>query len=326
MRVRGVYVCCLILCVSLLTFGTGQAAETWPDFEKTITVVVPYSAGGGTDLVFRPFVEEMKKHTDANIIVSNISGAGSSKGTNEMLSLPSDGYTLLASGTHTVSATLQGLTDGYKELEGIAGLNWDPFIIAVLKEKPWKTMKDLVDDAQKNPGTISLGNAGMGGATGVASVGLSLAFGKVFNVTPFQGGKDLLANVLGGHCDVGIFSQSEMLANKEQLQPLVILYHSRSKLAELNTVPTLKEAGFENLQVPGGSFRALSVKKGTPENIKKILSEIVKKSYESEAYQTFMKEKGLLPEYSELGELDTYFEALVEAYFPIMTEAGLIKE
>ena len=100
-----------------------QTQETWPDFEKTITLVVPYGAGGGTDLIFRPLVEEMKTHSDANIVVSNIGGAGSSKGTNEVLGLPADGYTLLASGTHTVAATLQGLTDGYKQLEGIAGLN-----------------------------------------------------------------------------------------------------------------------------------------------------------------------------------------------------------
>ena len=179
----------LILLWAPLAFGTGKMEEVWPDPEKTITVVVPYSAGGGTDLIFRALVEEMKKYPDVNFVVSNVSGAGSSVGTNEVLSLPADGYTLLASGTHTVSATLQGLTDGDKQLEGIASLNWDPFIIAVLKEKPWNTMKDLVEDAKKNPGKISLGNAGMGGATGVASVGISLAFGQTFNVTPFQGRK-----------------------------------------------------------------------------------------------------------------------------------------
>ncbi len=310
----------------LATAGASGAADAWPDPEKTITVIVPYSAGGGTDLVFRPLVEEMKKQTDANVLVSNIGGAGSAKGTNEMLNMPADGYTLLASGTHTVAATLQGLTEGYERLEGISGLNWDPFIIAVLKERPWKTMKDLVADAQKRPGKISLGNAGMGGATGVASVGLSLAFGKVFNVTPFQGGKDLRVNVLGGHCDVGIFSQSEILANWDKLHPLVILYSERSALPDLHSVPTLKEAGYENLKVPGGSFRSISVKKGTPEAIKKTLADMVGKAYRSELYQNFMKKNGLLPAYSELGELDTYFQELVDAYIPIMKEAGLLKK
>jgi len=317
----------LAVIVSILPlFGTGQKETGWPDPEKTITVIVPYSAGGGTDLIFRPLVEEMKKFTDANIVISNISGAGSSQGTNEVLSRPADGYTLLASGTHTVSATLQGLTDGYKQLEGIASLNWDPFLISVLKTKPWKSMKDLIDDAKKDPGKISLGNAGMGGATGVASVAINLAFGEVFNVTPFKGGKNLRANVLGGHCDVGIFSQSEIIANSDKLKPLVILYSEHSRLASLASVPTLKEAGYANLDVPGGSFRAISVKKGTPEAVKKKLAEIVKKAYNTTVYENFMTDRGLIPAYYELGDLDSYFDKLVAAYKPILKKAGLLKQ
>lgn len=322
---RGLIVFGLAFLMISLAFVVSQGEEVWPDPEKTISVVVPYSAGGGTDIIFRPLVEEMKKYCDANIIVSNISGAGSSKGTNEMLSLPADGYTILASGTHTVSATLQGLTEGYNQLEGIASLNWDPFIIAVLKERPWKTVNELIEDAQKNPGKISLGNAGMGGATGVASVAINLAFDKSFNVVPFQGGKDLRVNVLGGHCDVGIFSQSEILANMDKLTPLVILYHEHSFLLDLMQIPTFKEAGFENLNVPGGSFRSFSVKKGTPDSVKKKLAEIINKAYNSEAFQDFMKSKGLLPAYYELKDLDNYFADLVKAYTPVMKEAGLLK-
>lgn len=322
---RGLIALGLAFLIISLTFVVSQGEEVWPDPEKTITVVVPYSAGGGTDIIFRAVVEEMKKHCDANIIVSNISGAGSSKGTNEMLSLPADGYTILASGTHTVSATLQGLTEGYNQLEGIASLNWDPFIIAVLKERPWKTMKEIIEDAQKNPGKISLGNAGMGGATGVASVAINLAFDKSFNVVPFQGGVDLLANVLGGHCDVGIFSQSEILANMDKLTPIVILYHEHSFLPDLIQIPTLKEAGFEDLKAPGGSFRSFSVKKGTSESVKKKLAEIINQAYNSEAFQDFMQSNGLLPAYYELEGLDNYFGELVKAYTPIMKEAGLLK-
>jgi putative tricarboxylic transport membrane protein len=306
--------------------ATGQTEVVWPDPENTITVVVPYSAGGGTDLVFRPLVEEMKKDSPANIIVSNIGGAGSATGTNEVLSQPADGYTLLASGTHTVAATLQGLTEGYRELEGIAGLNWDPFIIAVQNQKPWKTLKDLVEAAKSNPGKISLGNAGMGGATGVASVGLNLAFGKSFNVTPFSGGADLLASVLGGHCDAGIFSQSEMLANRDKLQALVILYDQHSALPDLSDIPTMAEAGYGGLNIPGGSFRSISVKKGTPAEVKQKLAAMVRKAYNSAVYQQFMKEQGLLPAYYELGKLDAYFEQLIQAYVPILKEAGLLKQ
>ncbi|HUV07117.1 MAG TPA: tripartite tricarboxylate transporter substrate binding protein [Spirochaetia bacterium] len=306
-------------------YASGKAEATWPDPEKTITVVVPYSAGGGTDLIFRSVVEEMKKASPANIIISNVGGAGSATGTNEVLNQPADGYTILASGTHTVAATLQGLTEGYKEMEGIASLNWDPFIIAVLKERTWNTMKDMIAEAKKNPGKISLGNAGMGGATGVASVGLNLAFDKAFNVTPFSGGKDLLASVLGGHVDAGIFSQSEMLSNKDKLKALVILYSEHSVLPDLKDIPTMKEAGLGDLNIPGGSFRSFSVKKGTPPDVKKRLAAMIKKAYDSKTFQDFMNQNGLLPAYYELDKLDAYFDELVKAYLPILKEAGLLK-
>jgi tripartite-type tricarboxylate transporter receptor subunit TctC len=307
-------------------FGSPQEEVAWPDPQKSITVVVPYAAGGGTDLIFRQVVEEMKKASGATIIVSNIAGAGSATGTNEVLNLPADGYTVLASGTHTVAATLQGLTVGYREMEGIAGLNFDPFIIAVNKDQPWQTLKELVEDAQKNPGKRSLGNAGMGGATGVASIGLNLAFGKAFNVTPFSGGSDLLASVLGGHCDAGIFSQSEMLSNKDKLRPLVVLYHEHSTLPDLGAVPTLNEAGFEKVKIPGGSFRSLSVKKGTPEAVKGKLAAMARQAYDSPAFQDYMKKSGLIPAYSELKGLDAYFEELVNQYVPVLKEAGLLKQ
>ncbi len=315
-----------VLAVGAAVSATPQKEAAWPDPQKTITVIVPYSAGGGTDLIFRQVVEEMKKASGATIIVSNIDGAGSATGTNEMLNKPADGYTLLASGTHTVAATLQGLTVGYKELEGIAGLNFDPFIVAVGAQKPWKTLKELFDDAKKNPGKISLGNAGMGGATGVASIGINLAVDKAFNVTPFKGGSDLLASTLGGHADAGIFSQSEIVANKDKLRPLVVLYSEHSTLPDLAAVPTLKEAGFGQINIPGGSFRSFSVKKGTPEAVKTKIAEIVRTAFNSKGFQDYMKSKGLIPAWSELKQLDAYFEQLVQAYVPILKEAGLLKQ
>ena len=309
----------------LFAEGRSEARTRWPDPEKNITFIVPFAAGGGTDLIFRALVEEMKKHLPSNVIVSNIGGAGSATGTNELLRLPADGYTLLASGTHTVAATLQGLTDGANQIEGITGINWDPFIVAVNVSKPWRTFQEVVDAAKARPRSISLGNAGMGGATGVASIGINLAFGTTFNVTPFGGGADLLAATLGGHNDVGIFSQSEVVANRNMLRPLVVLYEKRSIIPDLGGVPTLAEAGYPNVKIPAGSYRSVSVKKGTPPEVKGVLAEAVRKAYESPAYQEYMKKNGLIPAFTELSATDAYFGELREMYIPILREAGLLK-
>ncbi|MCG8508020.1 MAG: tripartite tricarboxylate transporter substrate binding protein [Rhodospirillales bacterium] len=311
--------------LALIVSGGVQAAN-WPDEEKVITVIVPYGAGGGTDTAFRPLIEAVKKHLSARIQVANIGGAGGSKGTNELLSRPNDGYTLLAAGTHTIGATMQGLTPGYEQLEHIVGLNWDPFIIAALKSRPYKNMKEMIAAAKAKPGSICLGNAGMGGATGVASVAINLQFGKVFNVTPFKGGKNLRADVLGGRCEVGIFSQSEILANQDVLQPLVILYHEHSRLDPLKSVPTLKEAGFGMLSVPGGSFKSVAVRAGTPAEVRDILADAFEKAFKSDLYQNFMTEKGVIPTFTKLSDTAGYFDELIEGFEPVIREAGLYRK
>lgn len=319
-----------IIVILVLLFGSLSLASSkdlpFPDPEKTITIIVPYAAGGGTDLVFRALVEEMKRISGASIIISNVPGAGSATGTNEVLNSPNDGYNLLASGTHTIAATLQGLTNGNDNLEGIVGLNWDPFILAVNIKKPWNSLKDIVVAAKSAPGKISMGNAGMSGATGVASIGLNLAFAKSFNVTPFNGGADLIASVLGGHCDVGIFSQSEYIMNKASMKALVILSDQHSSLQDLFYIPTLDEAGYPDISLPGGSFRSLSVKKGTPETIKLFLADLAEKAFKSEAYQKFMAKNGLIPTFSKLQALDAYNTKIIADYLPIMKEAGLLKK
>jgi len=308
-----------VLCLNVHAAG-------WPDEEKVVTVIVPYSAGGGTDSVIRPLIEEVKKQLPARVQVANISGAGSSKGTNELLSRPNDGYTALAAGTHTVGATMQGLTKGYEELEHIVGLNWDPFIIAVLKSRPYRSMEELVEAAKADPGKICLGNAGMGGATGVASVAINLKFDKAFNVTPFKGGKNLRADVLGGRCEVGIFSQSEILSNRDVLHPLVILYKEHSRLEGLQAITTMVEAGYGNLAVPGGSYKSIAVRKGTPDQAKAALADAFQKGFESKDYQAFMTQKGLIPAFSKLDGTTAYFDELIKGFEPIVRAAGLYKK
>lgn len=301
-------------------------AQDWPNEELVVSIVVPYSAGGGTDSAVRPLIEELRNHLPARVQVNNIGGAASAQGTNEVLNLPADGYTLLVSGTHTIGATMQGLTEGYHQLEQVAALNWDPFIIAVLEERPYDTMEDLVAAATENPGSICLGNAGMGGATGVASVAINLAFDGVFNVTPFDGGQNLRTDVLGGRCEAGIFSQSEILSNQEELRPLVILTEDHSRLEALADVPNLAEAGYENLDVPGGSFRSIAVREGTPDEVKQVLADALEAAFNSEAYTSFMDEQGIIPTFATGDEAGAYFQNLVEGYEPIVRASGLYRE
>jgi tripartite-type tricarboxylate transporter receptor subunit TctC len=309
----------------VLLFAAPAADVKYPDPEKVITIVVPQAAGGSTDMIFRSLAEELKAVSGVNFIVTNVTGAGSATGANEVINGAADGYTLLGAGTHTTAATMQGLTEGYKQLDYIAALNWDPFIIAVRNDSPWKTIGDLIKDAQSRPGKISLGNAGMGGATGVAGVGINLAFNKSFNITPFNGGADLIASVRGGHCDAGIFSQSEVQTNQDAFRALAILGDGHSSLANFASVPTLAEAGFPGLRIPNGSFRSLMAKKGTPEAALKWIADVTEKAFNSAGFQKFMKDNGIIPAFSKLEDFRKYDAGIIADYELILKEAGLYK-
>ena len=314
------------LCVTSLAGCSSKKEATFPDPEKTITLIVPQGAGGGTDTRARQLVEAMKTVSkNNNIIVENVTGGSTGTGTNQVIDSEADGYTLLMYGTYVVCGTMTGYTDGFKKLDFISGLTMEPFVLAVNADSPYQTFEDLVDAAKANKGQITLGNSGATATTGVVAYGLNNAMEAPFNVVSFNGGAELIPAVLGGHCDAGIFSQSEVLANADGLRPLVFFGDGHSALDELKDLPNLEDAGYGDLVVPGGCFRGICTPQGTPDNVKEYLADVIEKAYNSDDFQNYMKEQGLLDAYSKLGDFEKYNQEMVETMKPIIQATGLAK-
>lgn len=295
-----------------------------PDPEKTITLIVPQGAGGGTDTQARQLVEAMKAVSGFNnIIVENVTGGSTGIGTNQVIDSDADGYTLLMYGTYVICGTMTGYTDGYKGLDFIAGLSLEPFMIAVKADAPYQTLDDVIKAAVANPGTLTLGNAGATATTGVVAYGMNIACGNVFNVVAFNGGAELIPAVLGGHCDVGIFSQSEVLANNGELRPLAFLGEGHSVIADFADVPNLEDAGYGDLNVPGGCFRGICCTKGAPEEMKQWLADTVEAAFNSESFQTWLTESGLLAQFSKLADFEAFNAEMIETMKPIVQATGL---
>ena len=161
--------------------------------------------------------------------------------------------------------------------------------------------------------------------TGVVAYGLNNALDAPFNVVSFNGGAELIPAVLGGHCDAGIFSQSEVLANADGLRPLVFFGDGHSALDELKDLPNLEDAGYGDLVVPGGCFRGICAPQGTPDNVKEYLADVIEKAYNSDDFQNYMKEQGLLDAYSKLGDFEKYNQEMVDTMKPIIQATGLAK-
>ncbi|MFI3249977.1 MAG: tripartite tricarboxylate transporter substrate binding protein [Eubacteriales bacterium] len=310
-----------------LTLFTGCASTdevSFPDPEKTITLIVPQGAGGGTDTQARQLVEAMKSVSgNNNIIVENVTGGSTGTGTTQVINSEADGYTLLMYGTYVICGTMTGYTDGFEQLDFITGLSMEPFVLAVKADSPYETLEDYILAAQADKGQLTLGNAGATATTGVLAYGLNNALEEPFNVVSFNGGAELIPAVLGGHCDAGIFSQSEVLSNLDGLKPLVFFAEGNSILEELAEVPNLDQAGYGDLVVPGGCFRGITAPKDTPDDVKAYLADLLEESFNTELFQGWLTEQGLLADYSSLGDFEAYNAEIVETMKPIIQATGL---
>lgn len=313
-----------MLSLTMLSGCAGTDEVSFPDPEKTITLIVPQSAGGGTDTQARQLVEAMKEVSgNNNIIVENVTGGSTGTGTNQVINSDPDGYTLLMYGTYVICGTMTGYTDGFTEMDFITGLSMEPFVLAVSADSPYETLDEFLKAAQANPGQFTLGNAGATATTGVLAYGLNNALDKPFNVVAFDGGAELIPAVLGGHCDAGIFSQSEVLANMDGLKPLVFFAEGNSILSELADLPNLEQAGYGDLSVPGGCFRGITAPKDTPDDVKEYLAELIEEAYYTDSFQSWLEDQGLLCDYSSLDEFEAYNDEMVEAMKPIIQATGL---
>ena len=312
---------CMVLALAVPAFASGDFE---PDYDRTITLIVPQGAGGGTDSQARQLVEAMKEVSGFdNIIVENVTGGSTGVGTNQVIDSEPDGYTLLMYGTYVVCGTMTGYTDGHEGLDFIAGLDLEPFMIAVNVDSPYETLDDLIQAAKADPGTLVIGNAGATATTGVVAYGLDIACGNVFNVVAFNGGAELIPAVLGGHADVGIFSQSEVLANADGLRPLAFLGDGHSVIPEFEEVPNLEDAGYGDLNVPGGCFRGICSTKGTPEDMKLWLADVVEQAFYADSFQEWLNENGLLEQFSKLDEFEQFNMDMIETMKPIIQATGL---
>lgn len=317
----------LFLCLGV-AFAQGLQEEeaSFPNPEKTITIVCPQGAGGGTDTQTRQLAEAMKAVSGFdNIIVDNITGGSTGIGTNAVIDSDPDGYTLLMYGTYVICGTMTGYTDGFEKMDMIAGLDLEPFMIAVNKKSSFKNLKDVIEYAKANPGKVTLGNAGATATTGVVAYGLNVACDNIFNVVNFNGGAELIPAVLGGHCDVGIFSQSEVKANIDNLLPVAFLGNGHSVIDIFKDVPNLAEAGYPDLNVPGGCFRGITCAQGTPESVKQWLADTIEKAFNTPNFQKWLNDNGILADFTKLDEFEKYNNDLVETMKPILKATGLAK-
>lgn len=280
--------------VLLSVLPLGAAAQAAADFpNKPIELVVPFGAGGGTDVLARVFADAAKKHTSQPITVLNKPGASGGIGLTEVASAKPDGYKIAMVTVEMAIIPHMGMMKVMPdEFTPIVRLNADPIVLTVRAEAPWNTVEEFVEAAKKSKDPLKFGNAGSGGLSHLAAEALSQKIGASFIHVPYQGNAPAVVALLGGHIDAVTSSPSEVstYVNSGKLRTLGVFADQRFKGVGFDQVPTLKE---RKIDLSMGTWRGLAGPKNMPADVLEKLSAICIKAANEPAVKEAMEKQNL---------------------------------
>jgi tripartite-type tricarboxylate transporter receptor subunit TctC len=242
-----------IVPVALAFFSCDAFAQSYPS--KPVKIIVAFTPGSATDIVSRLVADSFTKSMGQTFIVENKPGAGGIIGTESAKNAPPDGYTLTAcpSGPFGINPGIYSKLpyDPVKDFEPISNLVLTPQVIVVGAQTPYKTLKDLVEDAKKHPGEIAYGSLGTGSTSHLTMEAFQKEAGIKLNHIPFKGGAEAQTQIIGGAFPAMSDTITGVLTQVKagRLRPLGVAIPQRSPY--LPDTPTIAEQGYKGFESVG---------------------------------------------------------------------------
>ncbi|MEO3388108.1 tripartite tricarboxylate transporter substrate binding protein [Mesorhizobium sp. CAU 1741] len=225
-------------------------SDTFPS--KPITLVVPYPAGGGSDAIGRLVADAISAGLSQTTVVENRGGAAGSIGAGEVARSAPDGYTILVGGSAPLAANKAiqaGLAyDPQTDFSPISLIAETPLVMLGGKDVPMNSVQDVIEYAKENPGSLAIGNAGLGAKGHIAAALFAQAAGIEVTYAPYRGSAPLLADLLGGHIMLAIDTSGTYVPHVKEGSLKALGITASQRLASLPDVPTIAEQGLEGFQ------------------------------------------------------------------------------
>ena len=297
-----------IILFTLTALVTGASAQE-PYPSRPISIVNPFPPGGIADLTARPLAASFERLLKQPVVVVNKAGAAGAVGAQFASVAKPDCYTLLIA-LVSISSTpevdkLFGRPATYTrdQFVGIARLNADPPVLAV--NGPWKTLKELVDDAKKRPGEITFASSGPYGASHLPLEMFLQAAGLKMRHLPTTGGAPATTAVLGGHAQLWASPPALAAPHIEAGKMRALATWGATRLAAFPDVPTLKELGYD---VEYYIWTGLFAPRGVPANVIQTLRDATRKAVEDPEFKSSMDKAKTPVSYQDADEFKAFWD------------------
>lgn len=288
---------------------------------KAVTMIVPFPAGGRTDVVGRIVAQELGRKLGTPVAIVNKPGASSVLGAREVAEAAPDGYTLGFFSTSAVTSQYTVPTPiALSNFQLVAIVNTDPAALAVQWSAPWKTLKELVDDAHKRPGKLRIGMI-PGASAQIFAAGFENAAGVKMIMVPFKGDADGAIALAGGHIEVHVAVpvSYKTLIDAKKVRMLAVAADARSQLYD--NLPTFRENGVDLVV---GAFHGVYVPKGTPQSVINKLAGAIEQTMKSKEVLTNMENVGAGVAFLRGEEAKDFLAKQDATYRAIIEKLGLL--
>ncbi|RMX05870.1 tripartite tricarboxylate transporter substrate binding protein [Corticibacter populi] len=251
----------------LASLPDAAQAQDFPT--KPITLIVPFSAGGTTDILARVMAQYLGRELGQSVVVDNRAGAGGNIGAQAAARAPADGYTLFMGtvGTHAINESLYRTLpyDPVKDFQPLSRVALVPNLLVANPQQPYRTVAELIAHAKAHPGEINFGSSGSGSSIHLSGELFKQLAGVDMQHIPYRGSAPAVADLLAGQVQIMFDNMPSAIPHVRsgRLVPLAVTTAERS--AELPQVPTIAEAGVPGYEAT--SWFGLFVTAGTPEPV-----------------------------------------------------------
>jgi tripartite-type tricarboxylate transporter receptor subunit TctC len=276
-----------------LALTATAGAASFPD--RTLTMVIPFAAGGPTDVLGRIMAQAMGDVLGQTVIVENIGGAGGMTGGKKVADAKPDGYTMLLGtvGTQAQGQTLykHPLYNAVTDFTPVALIAKIPIVLIARPDFPADNLKDFIAYAKANASKMSFGSAGAGSATHLGCVVADLAMGVNITHVPYKGSAPAMTDLISGRIDFfcEVMSTAKALIDSHKVKAIVLMNDKRSPV--LPNVPTAEEQGIKGFEAY--TWNALFLPKDAPADIVKKLNDAAVKAMNSAAVKDRLKGLGV---------------------------------